>query len=70
MAASEAHAAHDHPYGWRRWVYSTNHKDIGLLYLMFAIFAGIVGGALSVGMRMELQDPGMQIFSNPHMFNL
>ncbi|MET1413980.1 cytochrome c oxidase subunit I [Roseibium sp. HPY-6] len=70
MAASEAHAAHDHPYGWRRWVYSTNHKDIGLMYLMFAIFAGIVGGALSVGMRMELQEPGMQIFSNPHMFNV
>ncbi len=70
MAATEAHAAHDHPYGWRRWVYSTNHKDIGILYLIFAICAGIIGGALSVGIRMELQEPGMQIFSNAHTFNV
>ena len=70
MAATEAHAAHDHPYGWRRWVYSTNHKDIGLMYLYFAIFAGIIGGALSVGIRMELQEPGMQIFANAHTFNV
>jgi cytochrome c oxidase subunit 1 len=61
---------HDHtPYGWRRWVYSTNHKDIGTLYLISAILAGVIGGALSIGMRMELQEPGMQIFSNPHTFN-
>jgi len=60
----------DHPYGWRRWVYSTNHKDIGTLYLIFAIFAGIVGGALSVAMRMELQEPGMQIFADPHVYNV
>ncbi|MEO9773829.1 cytochrome c oxidase subunit I [Roseibium sp.] len=70
MAATEAHAAHAHPYGWRRWVYSTNHKDIGIMYLIFAIIAGIIGGALSVGMRMELQEPGMQIFGDPHLFNV
>ena len=70
MAAYEAHAAHGHPTGWRRWVYSTNHKDIGLMYLIFAIIAGIIGGALSVGMRMELQEPGMQIFGDPHVFNV
>ena len=70
MAATEAHAAHDHPTGWRRYVYSTNHKDIGTMYLIFAIFAGIVGGALSVGIRMELQEPGMQIFANAHIFNV
>jgi cytochrome c oxidase subunit 1 len=59
-------AAHDHhhadPTGWRRFVYSTNHKDIGSMYLVFAIVAGFIGGALSILMRMELQDPGVQIF--------
>jgi cytochrome c oxidase subunit 1 len=70
MAAAAAHGAHDHPTGFRRWVFSTNHKDIGILYLIFAIMAGIVGGALSVGIRMELQEPGMQIFSNPDLFNV
>ena len=51
-------------------VYSTNHKDIGTMYLIFAIFAGIIGGALSVVMRMELQEPGMQIFGDPELFNV
>lgn len=69
MSASETHA-HDHPTGWVRWVYSTNHKDIGILYLIFAIMAGIVGGLLSIAMRMELQSPGMQYFSDPHIFNV
>ncbi|OKL42490.1 cytochrome c oxidase subunit I [Pseudovibrio exalbescens] len=69
MAAYGAQS-HDHPTGWTRWVYSTNHKDIGILYLIFAIMAGIVGGALSVGIRLELQDPGMQYFTDPHMFNV
>lgn len=63
---------HDHaaPQGWRRWVYSTNHKDIGILYLFFAIFAGLVGGAFSVMMRLELQEPGLQFFTDPHTYNV
>ena len=71
MASEAAHADHDHnPTGWRRFVYSTNHKDIGTMYLIFALGAGIIGGFLSIGMRMELMEPGMQIFSNPHTFNV
>ena len=70
-ADAAAHDHHDHtPTGWRRWLLSTNHKDIGTMYLIFAMMAGVVGGALSVAMRMELQEPGLQYFANPHMFNV
>jgi cytochrome c oxidase subunit I len=63
----EAHDAHGHdahPTGWRRFLYSTNHKDIGTMYLFFAICAGLIGGAISVYMRMELQHPGLQFMAN------
>jgi cytochrome c oxidase subunit 1 len=69
--AAVHHDEHAHiPTGWRRYVYSTNHKDIGVMYLIFALFAGLVGGALSIGIRLELQEPGMQIFANPHTYNV
>ena len=68
--AAADHADHGHPSFVRRWLFSTNHKDIGTLYLLTSILGGVIGGALSVGMRMELQEPGMQIFSNPHTFNV
>jgi cytochrome c oxidase subunit 1 len=68
--AHAAHVAHHIPTGWRRFLYSTNHKDIGTLYLIFALTAGFIGGMLSIGMRLELAQPGMQIFSSGHTFNV
>src|SRR3982074_440143 len=68
--AQHTNEAHDHPSGWRRYLYSTNHKDIGTMYLVFALVAGTVGGMLSIGMRMELQQPGLQIFPNPHAYDV
>src|SRR6266576_1004220 len=60
----------DHPHGWRRYLYSTNHKDIGTMYLAFALLGGLVGGVLSIGMRLELMHPGLQFFHDSHMFNV
>lgn len=56
----------DHtPSFFKRWFYSTNHKDIGTLYLIFAIIAGLIGGLFSVIMRYELQNSGIDFFVNP-----
>ena len=56
---SQAVTAHgDRPHGWRRWVYSTNHKDIGTMYLIFAMVGGAIGGILSMGIRAELDVSG------------
>ena len=70
--AQHADAGHaHHPTGWRRYVYSTNHKDIGTMYLIFAIIAGIIGGGLSVAIRAELQYPGVQFFAgDEHLYNV
>ncbi len=65
---------HDHdamPTGLRRWMCSTNHKDIGILYLVFAVIAGIAGTLFSIALRAELAAPGMQWFGdNYQLYNV
>ena len=74
VTANDTHHAHDEhhdhgpPSGLLRWVYTTNHKDIGTLYLLFALVMFLVGGSLAMGIRLELFQPGLQ-FINPDFFN-
>ena len=75
MSDTGSHAAHaeaheHHPTGWRRWVFSTNHKDIGTMYLIFALVGGLIGAVLSFLMRLELMQPGVQFWADGHMFNV
>ena len=71
VTAADINHPQDHaPYGIGRWLFSTNHKDIGTMYLALAIVGGLVGGALSVAMRLELQEPGLQYFADGHMYNV
>src|SRR3546814_19328379 len=66
---SPAHAD-SRPTGWRRWVYSTNHRDIGTMYIVLSISAGLVGSFISVVMRAELAQPGLQVFIDPQFYNV
>src|SRR5262245_18565465 len=67
-------AAHDHddhhapPSGIMRWITTTNHKDIGTMYLWFAFIMFMVGGAMAMVIRAELFQPGLQVVS-PDFFN-
>ena len=54
------------PSFFKRYFFSTNHKDIGVLYLVFAIIAGLIGGIFSLLIRMELAEPGMQILDDDY----
>ncbi|MFM7659317.1 MAG: cytochrome c oxidase subunit I [Betaproteobacteria bacterium] len=59
---------HDHPHGLRRWLFATNHKDIGTLYLWFSFIMFLSGGVLALTLRAELFQPGIQIVQ-PEFFN-
>ena len=69
-AHDEHHDDHHHgaPKGIMRWLLTTNHKDIGTLYLWFAFIMFLVGGAMAMVIRAELFQPGLQIVE-PNFFN-
>ncbi len=70
-ATATAHDDHEHhPTGWRRWVYSTNHKDIGTMYMILAAVAAIVGGLMSWYIRLELSEPGIQYITDNQFYNV
>ncbi len=70
--AAHDHAHHDHahhgPTGLARWLFTTNHKDIGTMYLMFSMIMFLIGGSLILSVRAELFQPGIQIVQ-PELFN-
>ena len=75
--SDHGHGPHDHghdghhhgaPTGWRRWLFATNHKDIGTMYLLFSFTMLMIGGLLAMLIRAELFEPGLQII-NPELFN-
>jgi cytochrome c oxidase subunit 1 len=68
MSASTHDDHHAMPTGLDRWVFTTNHKDIGTLYLIFSLVMFFLGGAMAMVMRAELFQPGLQ-FVDPQFFN-
>jgi cytochrome c oxidase subunit I len=73
--AYQAHAdhadGHAHVPGFFvRWFCSTNHKDIGTLYLIFAVIAGLIGGAFSLIMRIQLAHPGNEFLADHQLYNV
>jgi cytochrome c oxidase subunit 1 len=62
------HHHHGPASGIKRWLYTTNHKDIGTLYLWFAFIMFLIGGAMAMIIRAELFQPGLQIV-DPNFFN-
>jgi cytochrome c oxidase subunit I len=82
VSDTPAHDAHDHggyghddghghhPSFFRRWFCSTNHKDIGTLYLIFAILAGLIGGLFSVIIRLQLMHPTGGLIHDHQLYNV
>ncbi|MEJ5210788.1 MAG: cytochrome c oxidase subunit I [Burkholderiales bacterium] len=69
MEATHAHEhGHAHPTGLMRWLTTTNHKDIGTLYLWFSFIMLLTGGVMALLIRAELFQPGLQVVE-PEVFN-
>jgi len=73
IADLHGHEAYGHghaPGFFTRWFCSTNHKDIGTLYLLLAIVAGVIGGAFSVVARIQLMHPGNTFIEDHQLYNV
>ena len=70
MSDAAIHDDHSHGYqgGMLRWLTTTNHKDIGTMYLIFALVMFFIGGSMAMVIRLELFQPGLQ-FVDPQLFN-
>ncbi len=72
MSEAATHHDHDdhgyHAGGISRWLTTTNHKDIGTMYLVFALIMFFIGGSMAMVIRAELFQPGLQ-FVDPQFFN-
>jgi cytochrome c oxidase subunit 1 len=69
--ATATSQAHSHaPSFFVRWFCSTNHKDIGTLYIIFAIIGGLIGGLFSVLMRIQLSHPGNEFIADHQVYNV
>lgn len=64
----DSHDTHHTYSGWRRWVFTTNHKDIGTLYLVFSLIMFFVAGIMALIVRTELFEPG-KVLIQPELFN-
>ncbi len=69
VATAHADEHHGAPKGITRWLFSTNHKDIGTMYLWFAFTMFLIGGAMAMVIRAELFAPGLQVV-DPQFFNM
>jgi cytochrome c oxidase subunit 1 len=68
IAIEQQRHHHGRPRGWQRWLFSTNHKDIGTMYLVFAFTMLFMGGASAMVVRAELFMPGLQLV-DPDLYN-
>lgn len=70
MADAAVHVAEQKPGFFTRWFCSTNHKDIGILYLVTAALVGVIATGLSIVMRLELMETGVQFVPDGHVWNV